>query len=158
MATASTSPPYDNYWGVAYVTYPLCLSSSVTENFYSFLTGVNLNSGIVFETWYTLTNGYATTAWLTVYTSTNTYTYSAAIPSGNPDIAINGWEQNIVCGNGGGCYTSFSSGGGSINYFQDSIQVSNPNTSYYTAENSNCNYSTVTINVNGNSGSQTYSC
>lgn len=149
---------YANQWGEGYATWPLCVFSSDTDTFYNVLAGQNLNSGIVFETWYTLSSGgYATTAYITFYTPTNTYTYSAAIPSGNPNIAINGWEQVVVCSTNG-CTTNFTGGAGSIGYFQNNINSGNPNTTYTTSENSNCNYGTVTINVSGNKATQSYTC
>jgi len=150
---------YANKWGVAFVSYPFCLYSTVTESFYNILSGTNLNSGTVFETWYTLSSsGYPTTAWLVVYPpGGNYYTYSASIPNGNPNIAINGWENVVVC-DFNGCNTTFNGGAGTIYYYQLNMKVSNPITGTTTSETSNCNYGSVTINSYDNSGTQPFTC
>ena len=149
---------WGNYWYDGIVTYHYCLYSSYSYNSYNILSGTNLNWNTVFETWYTLgSGGYPTTAWLTVSPpSGGSYTYSAAIPN-NPNTGPTGWEQNIVCSNGG-CYTTFAGGIGWVNYYQTNMKVSNPSSTSYTLENSNCNYSTVSLNAAGNQGTQTYTC
>jgi hypothetical protein len=159
-AVGTSSNNYDNYWIEGSFTYwNLCLSSSSAFNQYNILTGTNLNSGTAFETWYAVnSNGDPTKAWLTVYPpgGGNPDTYSAPIPS-NPNVGVQGWEQNVVC-NGGGCTTTFTAGGGMIYYYQNHMTVSSPQTTSYTKENSNCNYGSVSINQYDNLGTQSFSC
>jgi hypothetical protein len=145
---------YTNYFEVEWWSYPNhCGGATTNYAYYSILPGTNLNSGAIFYEYFGTNSGYATNGWLEVDTGGYQYLSSANMPSGNPNVPIAGWEDNLVCSYGG-CTVSFSSGSGSIAYYQSNIKIGS--LTVITGEKSNCGYST--ISTSGSSGTQTFSC
>ena len=154
IGTSSNS--YDNVWGITNVNYNFYCTATYTETTpYYFLQYYNLNSGYDFVTWFTInSSGVPTGGGLEVYDSSTTLFYQTqSMPSNNPNVGIEGWENVIVCENNG-CYTQFSGGGGNMTYYQANIGVYSPGNP--TQENSNCSYSTIT--TVSSFGLQTFSC
>jgi hypothetical protein len=137
---------YANYWYDGIINYEdFCLTTSYSVFTYNTLSGDNLNSGTTFQTWYTLNSkGAPATAYVEIQnTQVGEVVYSSALPSQNPNIKINGWQDLVVCNSG--CDTDFTQGGGTIGYYQNNIVVKGPTSQFGVAENSNCVYADPTV-------------
>lgn len=158
MVVGTSSDNYLNQWGLEWFTYGwFCISSSQYSTYtLPYVSGVNLNQGAQVEQFYGTDSSGNIWAYLWVCCiNGGTYSYSSQMPSGSPKTAIDGWELNLVCSNGG-CSTTFTSGGGTIQYSQPNIKINGPNQGSYTGESSNCAYSSVS--VVGGGGDQTFAC
>lgn len=158
IAPGSSSNSYNNQFYIGWNTYPYCLSTSYGYNWYSFLSGTNINEGDTLEEWYNInSNGYPTSAtYSIIFSNGQSDMYTFSMPSGGPHIAINAWELVAVC-KSGGCSTTFSSGSGFFNYFQKNIEVTSANKWSVTDETSNCLYASSPNNY-GNSVQQSMDC
>jgi hypothetical protein len=127
-----------NWWSYS----SSCSLNSITNSIIPILSGDNLNSGIIFETYYTQSSGSPPTAWIEVLSSAfGNYEYSYPLPSSAPTYPISAWTENIVCSSY--CTTHFSQGSGTFTYYQNNIVWSVP-IAMPIGEYSNCAYSALT--------------